>query len=360
MRNPKRHMHAQPGVGRRDAPRPASAADTGARLGYTIGNHIRGRCLPSQYGQDRAHPMAAASILGGIQPRLVTGSAISHAMLEDALLLAQSQVRELLAAERRKDEFLALLVHELRSPLTAIGYANGLMGKQMAEGAPDQPLQGLIARQVFRMSELVDEVLDVSRVINGLLSVHRERIDLRVIVANALETLQSDIVVRGQRLSTRLPEVPVWVLGDGRRLEQVFVNLIANASRYTDTGGRLTAWVYCQDGEAVVRIRDSGIGIAPDSLSGIFELFRQGNAADPRSKAGLGVGLALVRQLIGLHDGTVTAASEGVGRGSEFTICLPLLADRLPAAPEARGDQAMNRASPIEPEASARIDCGCA
>jgi signal transduction histidine kinase len=128
--------------------------------------------------------------------------------------------------------------------------------------------------------------------------------------------------------------VPVWVMGDERRLEQIFVNLLANASRYTDNGGQLTTWLCTEGAAAVIRIRDSGIGIAPESLSGIFELFRQANEADPRSKAGLGVGLALVRQLVELHGGRVTAASEGIGRGSEFTISLPIHARGLPATVE--------------------------
>jgi signal transduction histidine kinase len=189
------------------------------------------------------------------------------------------------------------------------------------------------------MTHLVDEALDVSRMTNGLLSLNRERVDLRVVILDAVETMQAEINGRDQCVTTRMPPAPVWVLGDDRRLEQVFINLIANASRYTHVRGKLTIWLYIDADDAVIRIRDSGIGIAADSLSGIFQLFRQANSADPRSKAGLGVGLALVRQLVELHGGTVTAASEGIGRGSEFTICLPILKNLLPVASAAAAEE---------------------
>ncbi len=337
MRNPSKRIHVNLGIGRRDAPQPPAAWDLQARFGYAIGNHVReGRShaasgLPSLYVPERTAQRLKSSLVR-LDARAGEGFPCSAPEPEDSpLLLAQSQVRALQAANRRKDEFLALLAHELRSPLCAIGYAAGLLGKDANDSGPQLPWQALIQRQVLRMTHLVDEVLDVSRVTNGLLNLQSERVDLRVIVGNAIETLQSSIDERNQRLNNHMPGAPVWVMGDERRLEQVFVNLIANASRYTDKGGRLTTWMYLEGTEAVVRIRDSGIGIAPESLPGLFELFRQANAADPRSRAGLGVGLALVRQLIELHGGAVTAASEGIGRGSEFTISLPILGEWLPA-----------------------------
>ena len=151
----------------------------------------------------------------------------------------------------------------------------------------------------------------------------RERVDLRDIVRNAIETVGPDVSERNHRFSTELPNVPVWLQADPGRLEQVFVNLVANASKYTDAGGELTLWVHTREGEAVVRVRDSGIGIAAEALPHIFALFRQANALDPRSRSGLGVGLAVVRNLVELHGGSVTGASAGIGRGSEFTVRLP-------------------------------------
>ena len=338
MHNPHNRMHDTPGVGRRNTPRPAAHEDVRARVGYGIVNHIRGvvsgapRAADTLWSPRRAPgraDLADSGYPGAPRYRIRVGSTwhfetpILGAAEDSPLLLAQ--VRELTAANRRKDEFLALLSHELRTPLCALGYALGLL-RQHTSGPPG-PLQGLIERQLLRMTQLVEEALDVSRVSNGLLTLHSERMDLRVAVSNAIETLQSDVKGRNQCLHSRLPEEGAWVMGDMRRLEQVFVNLISNASRYTDKAGELTAWMYMEGGEAIVRIRDSGIGIAADSLSGIFELFRQVNSADPRSKAGLGVGLALVRQLVELHGGKVTAASDGIGRGSEFRVRIPTLAE---------------------------------
>jgi signal transduction histidine kinase len=236
---------------------------------------------------------------------------------------ARLRVEELATANRRKDEFLAMLGHELRSPLAAIQNAVRLLSSQTGETPPGQRTQALIERQVRRMTQLVDDLLDVSRICHGRLHLQRERIDLRAVVSNAIETLESDINERQHRLTTALPDVPVWLQADPWRLEQVFVNLLANASRYTDAGGELAVWMHTRDGQAVVGIRDSGIGIAPDALAHIFDLFRQADAAAPSSKLGLGIGLALVRNLVELHGGSVTAASAGVGQGSEFTVRLP-------------------------------------
>ena len=236
---------------------------------------------------------------------------------------ARLALEELATANRCKDEFLAMLSHELRSPLAAMGNAVRLLGSQTGETAARQKTQALIERQVRRMEQLVDELLDVSRISHGRLHLRRERIDLRVVVSNAIETLQSDINERHHRLSTTLPDAPVWLQADPWRLEQVFVNLLANAARYTDAGGELAVWMHIRNGQAVVRIRDSGIGIAPDALPHIFDLFRQADEAAPRSRSGLGIGLALVRNLVKLHGGSVTAASAGIGHGSEFTVRLP-------------------------------------
>lgn len=165
---------------------------------------------------------------------------------------------------------------------------------------------------------VVNDLLVVSRITHGCMRLQRERIDLRTIVSNAIETLEPDIEERGQRLTITLPEAPVWLEADPLRLEQVFENLLANASRYTDANGELAVSVHIPDGHAVVRIRDSGIGIAPSALPYIFDLFRQAEEAAPRSQTGLGVGLSLVRNLVEFHGGSVT----GIGHKSEFTVHL--------------------------------------
>jgi signal transduction histidine kinase len=216
-----------------------------------------------------------------------------------------------------------VLSHELRSPLAAIHYAVRLLGAQTGEVAARQRMQALVERQLGRMTHLVDELLDVSRIASGRLHLNRERIDLRDVVSHAIETLEADINERNHRLHTELPDTPVWLQADPGRLEQVFVNLLANAARYTDAGGELWVRVHTKDGQAVVRVRDSGIGIAPEALPHIFDLFKQAHEADPRSKSGLGVGLAVVRNLVELHGGSVVAASAGAGQGSEFVVRLP-------------------------------------
>ncbi len=236
---------------------------------------------------------------------------------------AQRRVEELAAANRRKDEFLAMLSHELRSPLASIAYAVRILERQDAGASAPTPVLALMDRQLRRMTRLVDELLDVSRVANGRLRLQRARIDLVRVVRNSIETLEPDIKQRNHRLSVALPDAPVWLQGDADRLEQVFVNLLANASKYTDAGGDLTVWIHTNERHAVVRVRDSGIGIAPDALPHVFDLFRQADAAEPRSHSGLGIGLAVVRSLVELHGGTVMAASAGKGQGSQFTVRLP-------------------------------------
>ena len=240
-----------------------------------------------------------------------------------ALRQARSRVEELVTANRRKDEFLAMLGHELRSPLTSINNGVHLLSRQTEDTPARQKTQEMLQRQVRRMTQLVHDVLDLSRITHGRLHVQRERIDLRDVVSNAIETLGPDIGERHHRLTTALPDAPVWMQGDPGRLEQVFVNLLANASKYTDAGGDLAVWMHTRDGQAIVRVRDSGIGIAPEVLPQLFDLFRQADEADRRSQSGLGIGLALVRNLVESHGGSVTGASAGLGQGSEFTVRLP-------------------------------------
>ncbi|HEV7136756.1 MAG TPA: HAMP domain-containing sensor histidine kinase [Steroidobacteraceae bacterium] len=236
---------------------------------------------------------------------------------------AQLWVEELIDADRRKDEFLAMLGHELRNPLATIRNGIGLLQSEQEQTSAQRTAQALIDRQVRRMTRLVNDLLDVSRIRHGQLRLRRERMDLRAAVSAAVETLASEANQRRQQLNVVLPEEPVWLQADPERLEQVFVNLLANASRYTDAAGEIVISMHLQDGHAVVRIRDTGVGIAPEALPHVFELYRQADGADPRSRAGLGIGLALVRQLVELHGGSVSAASGGLGQGSEFTVRLP-------------------------------------
>jgi signal transduction histidine kinase len=245
--------------------------------------------------------------------------------LDTSYLLRQARLRveELTTANRRKDEFLAMLGHELRNPLASINNGIRLLSHQTQDTPARQKTQAMIERQARRMTQLVHDILDVSRITRRRLHVQRERIDLRDVVSNAIETVESDIQQRNHRLTSTLPDTPLWLQGDPGRLEQVFVNLLANASRYTDVGGELAVEVRGRNTQAIVRIRDSGIGIAPEVLPHLFDLFRQADAAAPHSQSGLGIGLALVRDLVESHGGSVMGESAGLGRGSEFTVCLP-------------------------------------
>jgi two-component system, sensor histidine kinase len=240
--------------------------------------------------------------------------------------LARSRIEELITADRRKDEFLAVLCHELRSPLASIQNAIVILrGRAREDLALQLTMHALIERQVCQMTQLAAGLLDVTRITCGRLRLKRERVDLCVVVRAAMETLESDFNKRDQRVAVTWPDAPVWLHADASRLEQVFVNLLANASKYTDTGGDLAVSVQTSNGQAVVCVRDSGIGIAPNVLPYVFDLFVQADEAAARSRSGLGIGLALVRLLAELHGGSVIAASAGPGQGSEFTVRLPLM-----------------------------------
>jgi len=238
------------------------------------------------------------------------------------------ELERLILADRRKDEFLAMLSHELRSPLSAIQNAIAIL--RSSQGA-DATVQGgmyeLIDRQVRQMSLLASGLLDVGGIERGQLQLQYTRIDLITVLISAIETIQSDINRRGQVLSAVWPRSSVWVLADPNRLEQVFVNLLTNASKYSDEGGQISMSLLAQDGYAIVSVKDSGLGIAANALAHIFDLFMQvpiaSAAARPRS--GVGLGLALVRKLVEMHDGSVTATSAGLGQGSEFVVRLRAL-----------------------------------
>jgi signal transduction histidine kinase len=263
------------------------------------------------------------SMLPIAEERVWNGHNAVCTITEENDLVLQSRLEALTCANRRKDEFLAMLSHELSSPLAAIHHAVRIMESEGGVASTQHRMQALVKRQLIRMAALVEELRDVSRIASGHLHLQRERVDLRDIVGRAIETLEWELKDRAHRLSVELPGAPVWLRADPRRLEQVFVNLLANASRYTDAGGQLALRVQVMENEAIILVRDSGIGIAPESLPHIFELFKQGNAAEARSGSGLGVGLAVVRNLVELHRGSVIAASAGIGQGSEFTVRLP-------------------------------------
>lgn len=226
-------------------------------------------------------------------------------------------------ADRQRDEFLAVLSHELRSPLAAIRNAAHILGGAATGATARRRAQQILERQLLRVTGLIDEILDLSRLTLGRVPLHRERMDLRVAVNQAIETMASEIHERHHRLIVALPDTPVWLQGDGRRLEQVFVNLLGNACKFTDAGGELTVRLHTLGAQAIAQIQDSGIGIEADALPHIFDAFKQTAEGARRSNTGLGVGLALVRAFVTAHGGSVVVRSAGQGRGAEFSVQLP-------------------------------------
>jgi signal transduction histidine kinase len=226
-------------------------------------------------------------------------------------------------ADRRKDEFLAMLGHELRNPLAPILNALHIMGRRGTDASILQDMRDLVERQVKHMSRLVDDLLDVSRITRGKVQLLKERLNLADVVARAVEGARALIEGKRHRLEVVLPREPLWLEADPTRLEQVLANLLANAAKYMEEGGRVWLTVERHGETAVVRVRDLGLGIPPEVLPRVFDLFMQGEQSLDRSQGGLGIGLTLVRSLVELHGGSVSAHSEGPGRGSEFVVRLP-------------------------------------
>src|SRR5579871_4907705 len=254
----------------------------------------------------------------------------------------QRQVQEQAAAladlDRRKDEFLAMLSHELRNPLAPILNAALLLrlysNRNRLQGIENPVLQQsatIIERQVGQLARIVDELLEVSRITTGRIQLQQERIAVGVVVDNAVATVRSLIDHRKHEFTVSLPTQAIWLHADAARLEQVVVNLLTNAAKYTDPGGHIWLTVQQEGDEAVLRVRDTGVGIAPENLPRIFDLFTQAERSLDRSQGGLGIGLALVQRLVEMHGGTV-AASSTVGQGSEFVVRLPVVSSPPPRA----------------------------
>jgi len=240
---------------------------------------------------------------------------------------AEDALRE---AGRRKDEFLAMLAHELRNPLAPIRNAAQVL---KLLGSPDVDQRwalGVIERQAQHLTRLVDDLLDVSRITQGKIALRREAVDLASVVQRAVEGCRSAIDERGQRLHVAVAPDPVRVEGDLTRLVQVVGNLLHNAAKYTPERGNVWVAAGVEDGRAVVRVRDDGIGLPDDLLPHVFDLFTQADRSLDRSQGGLGIGLTLARRLVELHGGRVEAHSEGPGRGSEFVVILPILESAAP------------------------------
>jgi len=278
--------------------------------------------------------------------------------LERANLALQGEVAEraraeqaLKEADRHKDEFLAMLAHELRNPLAPIRNAVHLMKRKSLDDSQLQLSRDIIERQLIQLSRLVDDLLDVSRITRGKINLARRRVALSELVARAVETVAPTLESRSHVLEVVMPKRPFMIYGDPMRLTQALGNVLANAAKYTDNGGHITLRARRRRRDVELTIRDNGIGIVPEVLPCIFDLFTQLDRRTGRHQGGLGIGLALVRQLVEMHGGTVSASSEGPGQGSEFLIRLPLSIERASPgeaqSPEAGAPAAAQAAEPV-------------
>ena len=239
--------------------------------------------------------------------------------------------QELEEDDRRKNEFLAVLAHELRNPLVPIRNALDVW-PALDEPAASESIRRMIGRQVEQMVRLVDDLMDVSRITRGKIELRKEPVELQAVVGRALETLDPLLQARGLRLTVSPLTAPAWVDADAVRLTQVFGNILHNASKFAAPGGTVSVSLGRQAGRVQVRIRDDGVGIAPDVLESIFDPFWQADSRSNRSHGGLGIGLTLAKQIVDLHQGTIEAHSDGAGEGSEFVVTLELLAERASVA----------------------------
>jgi signal transduction histidine kinase len=262
------------------------------------------------------------------------------ASLDNCLLYEEIQ-----NADRRKNEFLATLSHELRNPLAPMRAALHMLRSKPVEQEKARTLLETMDRQVAQMTRLVEDLLDISRITRGAIELRRETLDVTQEVRHAIESCQGALEVGRHALEVRLPEGDCRVVADRVRLQQILENLILNAVKYTEPGGRIDVSAEAELSDVVIRVRDTGIGIAPDKLGQVWDLFVQVDESPERTRKGLGIGLALVKDLVRRHGGSVEAASDGLGKGSTFTI-------RLPRAVGPEGQASTQTLQPVEKHAS--------
>ncbi len=251
-------------------------------------------------------------------------------------------------ANRRKDEFLAMLAHELRNPLTPIRTGLHILRMTQADDATIHRVQHVMEQQVHHLSRLVDDLLDVSRITRGKIVLRKERVDLATGVSHAVETVRSLMDSQNHTLTITLPPETVHLEADPTRLEQILVNLLNNAAKYTRPGGHVNLTVERVNSTAVIRVRDTGVGMPADLLPKVFDLFTQADRTLDRAQGGLGIGLTLVRRLVQMHGGSIEAYSEGPGQGSEFVV-------RLPALPKLPSEDEVVRTALPRPHESLRV-----
>ena len=303
-------------------------------LGVTIG--VFSEALRAARRRAEAHAREAVRRRQELEEEVAGRQRLEQELRRRAEQLAES--------DRRKDEFLSMLAHELRNPLAPILHGLHVLRLSGGDRQVAEDVRGMMERQVRHLSRIVDDLLDVSRVTQGKLALHPERLDFARLVRVAAEDHRHIFEQAGLNLELEFPELPVWVQGDPTRLAQVLGNLLQNAAKFTDRGGKVIVCVGPDEArrQAVLTVRDTGVGIEPDVLPQLFNAFTQADRSLARSKGGLGLGLALVKGLVELHGGEVHAASDGPGRGAEFMVRLPKQPEpaavaRLPEAPARAG-----------------------
>jgi PAS domain S-box-containing protein len=300
--------------------RQGAAAPGGAAPAYSLPVYFKGFAV---HGADGAH-LGLATITRDITEQK----------------RAESELRriasDLAAADHRKSEFLATLAHELRNPLAPIRTGLDLLRMAPGDAVAAARVHGMMDRQLGQLVHLVDDLLDIARITRGRIELKTEPVDLRTAVSMAVETSSALIEAGGHALAVELPDTSLLVDGDLTRLVQVLANLVNNAAKYTPAGGHIRVAAWRAGDQALAAVTDSGVGIAPDSLESVFDMFTQVRSSLDRAQGGLGIGLSLVRRLVELHGGRVWAASRGRGQGSTFTVSLPLRAGAdLPGAHDA-------------------------
>lgn len=260
---------------------------------------------------------------------------------------AEQRLRE---ADRHKTEFIAMLSHELRNPLAPIRNSLYILERAAPGSEQAKRAQAVIDRQVRHMTRLVDDLLDITRIARGKIQLQRQRVELGELVRRTIEDHRTELLANGCELAVAIAEEALWAEVDATRIAQVIGNLLQNAAKFTPRGGKIAVSIARDDDAAIIRVEDTGIGIAADMLQKIFEPFTQADNSLARSWGGLGLGLAFVKGLVEMHGGSVSAASEGAGKGSTFTVSLPLLTAEAPRTTGATAEEVSAAACCSAPE----------
>jgi len=281
-------------------------------------------------------PTSARTLVSTVQAAL--RGRLRQYQMRDQLLALRVAEETLRNADRRKDEFLAMLAHELRNPLAPIRNAGELLARMLPDNSQVQTVAAIVKRQSSHLSRMVDDLLDVSRITQGRINLQREPISLASVISQALESVEPLMRENRHKVFVAGGYGPAYVIGDHARLVQCVANILTNASKYTDPGGEIRVEMHSDSSQAVITITDNGVGIPAELLPQIFDLFVQSNRSLDRSQGGLGIGLSVVRRLVEMHGGRVSAASDGPGRGARFEITLPLI-DRPNEVMEEKSEQ---------------------